>query len=212
MGLGERDPDGIVPGIGDEVHEIDALDSHEYWAGLDAEVAGIMLDRLSGHAGGRDALFALTEEPLPEERWPAPPSVPDDIAPAVAEVADLCDEWLRGVPDPELGAACRRLLARVVTGDPGVFRRRASAEGTAAAICWAIGQAHELFAAGGLRVKDLAANFGVSGSPASRARTLLRAAGLPQEPHGPVRLAPDMLTSSRRRWLISARDRYLDDL
>ena len=171
-----------------------------------------MLDRLSTQAGGRDALLALTEDPLPEEPWPLPPAVPEDIAPAVAEVAALCGDWLRGLPDPELGAACRQLLAHVVTGDPDIFRRRASMEGTAAALCWAVGQAHDLFSAGGLRVKDLATHFGVSGSPASRARTLLRAAGLPQEPYGPVRLAPDMLTSSRRRWLISTRDRYLDDL
>lgn len=212
VGLRDRDRDGVAPAVGAADDGVDALGSHEYWAGLDAEVAGIMLDRLSTQAGGRDALFALTEDPLPEEPWPLPPAVPEDIAPAVAEVAALCGDWLRGLPDPELGAACRQLLARVVTGDPDIFRRRASMEGTAAALCWAVGQAHDLFGAGGLRVKDLATHFGVSGSPASRARTLLRAAGLPQEPYGPVRLAPDMLTSSRRRWLISTRDRYLDDL
>jgi hypothetical protein len=212
VGFGDRDRHGVVPAVDAADDGIDALDSHEYWAGLDAEVADIMLDRLSTQAGGRDALFALTEDPLPEEPWPAPPAVPEDIAPAVAEVAGLCGDWLRGVPDPELGAACRRLLARVVTGDPDVFRRRASTKGTAAALCWAIGQAHDLFSVGGLRVKDLATHFGVSGSPASRARTLLRAAGLQQEPYGPVRLTPDMLTSSRRRWLIGTRDRYVDDL
>jgi hypothetical protein len=193
-------------------HGVDALDSHEYWAGLDAEVAEIMLDRLAGEVGGQDVLMALTDDPLPEEPWPTPPAMSDDIAPAVAEVAGLCDDWLDGLPDPELGAACRRLLARVVSGDPDVFRRRASVKGTAAALCWAVGQANDVFGAGGLRVKDLATHFGVSGSPSRRAQTLLRAAGLPQEPVGPVRLDPDVLTSSRRRWLISARDRYLDDL
>jgi hypothetical protein len=212
VGWRDRDRDGVVPAVGAADDGIDALDSHEYWAGLDAEVAGIMLDRLSTQAGGRDALFALTEDPLPEEPWPLPPAVPEDIAPAVSEVAALCGDWLRGLPDPELGAACRQLLARVVRGDPDIFRRRASMQGTAAALCWAVGQAHDLFSAGGLRVKDLATHFGVSGSPASRARTLLRAAGLPQEPYGPVRLAPEMLTSSQRKRLIAARERYVEDL
>jgi hypothetical protein len=212
LGLGAPQRKGVARVVGDVDDGIDLLDSHDYWADLDAKVAGSMLDQLAGQVGGEDALLALTDDPLPEQPWPASPAVPDDIAPVVAEVAGLCDDWVRGLPDPELTTACRRLLARVVARDPDVFRRRASLKGTAAALCWAVGQAHGVFGPGGLKVKDLATHFGVTGSPASRAGRLLRAAELPQEPYGPVRLDPDLLTSSRRRWLISTRDRYLDDL
>ena len=126
VGLRDRDRHGVVPAADAADDGVDVLDSHEYWAGLDAEVAGTMLDRLSTQAGGRDALFALTEDPLPEEPWPLPPAVPEDIA-RQAEVAGLCGDRLHGLPDPELGAACRQLLAapsRAIRASSGGGRRR----------------------------------------------------------------------------------------
>jgi len=97
-----------------------------------------------------------------------------------------------------------------------VFRRRGRADTAAAAGCWTIGKANELFtpSRGGMRAKDLLGHFGLAqGSVAQRAATLLKAAGI-QAVYGYYPAwdfhvgSPDLLVSSRRRRILEQRDRY----
>ncbi len=173
--------------------------------------AEAMLDSLGRQVGGRDALMALTDEPLPDERVLLD-RIPGDIEPQVRKVSDLCDRWCDEVTaSTECRTACRRLLGDVAAGEPKVFRRRARTDTTAAAICWLVGSANRLFESqhGGLLVKDLVSWFGLASSPSQRRRTLLGAAGIADEGWGPVRLGPRYLVSTYRRWLIELRERYI---
>ncbi|MGH9150003.1 MAG: DUF6398 domain-containing protein, partial [Acidimicrobiales bacterium] len=118
-----------------------------------------------------------------------------------------CDELL----DVEYRTACRRLLARAAAGDPGAFRRGARVDNSSAGILWAVGTANSLFSPslGALRVKDIAAFFGVNqGGINQRGRTLVRAAGIA---HYSGLGSPDYLAAAARRRLIERRDR-LDHL
>jgi hypothetical protein len=191
----------------------------EHGGDLDAEVAEIMLDSLAREVGGADVLRAMQDDPLPDEPFEAG-TAPGDIRDRVDEVAALCDGWFAALGDDERGVvelrtATRRLLAHIADTAPEVLRRRAKVEGTAAALCWAVASANRVFDGrpGSPRAGDLSAHFGVSGSPASRARTMLRAAGLAEHTDvGPVVLPPAMLTSAHRASVMESRDRWLGDL
>jgi Domain of unknown function (DUF6398) len=116
----------------------------------------------------------------------------------------------------EYRAACRRVLARAVRGDPAVFRRKGRSDTAAAAICWIVGKDNDLFtpSGGGLLVKDLMAHFGLAQSGVSqRAETLMKAAGFdPNARRWDLRLgAPELLVSRRRRHLIELREKYAAD-
>jgi hypothetical protein len=99
--------------------------------------------------------------------------VRDEVDEVLGLVERYCDEHL----DVEYRTACRRFLARAAAGDPDIFLR-GRAETAAAAVCWVVGKANDLFtpAEGGRTVKALMAGFGLTGSP-QRAGVLLRAAG-----------------------------------
>jgi Domain of unknown function (DUF6398) len=201
-----------------------ALDSGPPWD-LDedepidpAVIAEIILDSLQRTVGGVEALWQLDTEPLPDEdfRWEG---IPDDVRPAVGEILALCDRCSRELFDVEFRTASRRFLAMAARGDPRVFRRRARAEKAAAAVCWIIGKANELFRiyGSGILVKDLAAFFGIANSGASqRANALLKAAGISvSHDYGTWELAlgtPDMLVSKRRSDLVDMRERYLREV
>jgi hypothetical protein len=120
------------------------------------------------------------------------------------------------VLDREYRTAARRLLARIATGDAAVFRRKASPVVSAAAICWIIGKANELFGlyGHGMLVKDMMARFGLRSSAASqRAATFLKAAGINPDQLGAMRLgSADLLVSARRRNIMAARDRCRAEL
>ena len=184
-----------------------------------ASIADIMLDALASEVGGVDVLRNLDGRPLPNEPFDLD-AVPPDLAGPVGEILGLCDGWYAELGDDapavvELRTATRRLLAVLADRAPDSLVGRAAPAGTAAAVCWAVGSANVVFDGrpGSPRAKDLNAHFGRSGSPASRARTMLRPAGVgdPDAP-GPVVLAPEMLTSGRRSSVVAARDRWLADL
>jgi hypothetical protein len=208
-------------GLGDDVDVDDGMDGLGLGPDLDpfAGVADIMLDSLADEVGGPDVLRDLDDRPLPDEPF-ATAGVPPDLAGLIGEITALCDRWFvsLGEADPdvvELRTATRRLLARIVDRAPEVFRRRATIEGTAAAACWAVASANGLFDGrpGSPRAGDLSAHFGRSGSPSTRARTMLHAARLTDRgAYGPVVLPPEMLTSRRRGVVIAARDRWLAEL
>jgi hypothetical protein len=170
-----------------------------------------MLDTLRDAVGGDDALQALDTPPLPDEdfSWHG---IPGDVHARVAEVLMLCDGCCEALLDVEYRTACRRFLAVAASGDPDIFRRTARAETAAAAVCWVVGKANDLFTprySGNVLVKDVMAHFGLQGSVSQRATTLLKAGGFPGEFYGRIPLAsPDYLVSSRCQRIVADRERY----
>ena len=132
------------------------------WPLPEAEVPSypeIMLDTLRRAVGGEDALDKLDAVPLPDEPFAWAP-IPADIHARVTEVLRLVDRCCDELLDVEYRTACRRYLGRAAAADPEIFRRRSRAETAAAAICWGIGKANDLFN-GVMLVKDLMAHFGI---------------------------------------------------
>jgi hypothetical protein len=128
-------------------------------------------------------------------------------------VLALCDACCDDLLDGEHRTACRRLLARVATGEPAIFRRRARSETGAAAICWLVGNANDSFDPGysRLMVKDLVAHFGLSGTPSQRALTMLRAIGIEHGYVGDHSLgSPEYLVAAQRQRIIEQRERHLE--
>jgi hypothetical protein len=179
-------------------------------------IGKVMLASLRRAVGGEEALAALPVEALPDEAfvWDG---IPEDIAAKVSEILTRCDRCCDELLDVEYRTACRRYLAKVATGDPEVLRRRGRADTAAAAVCWTIGKANDLFTptGGAMLVKDLMAHFPLTQSSVSqRATTLMRAAGVESDwgiyPAWDVQLGdPDLLVASRRRRIIELRDRFV---
>lgn len=169
-----------------------------------------MLDTLCFVVGGEDALEKLDADPLPDEPF-AWEGVPADVHERVAEVLGLVDRCCDELLDVEYRTACRRFLARAAAAGPRIFRRGGRAETAAAAICWVIGKANDLFY-GEMLVKDLVGHFGIGqGSIAQRSQPLLRAIGVdPHHQFGGMALgSPDYLISVRRRRILALRENYL---
>ncbi|MGB8995565.1 MAG: DUF6398 domain-containing protein [Pseudonocardiaceae bacterium] len=181
------------------------------WPPFEAELPSFpeaMLDTLR-RAVGEDALDNLDTAPLPDEPFHWDP-IPADIHERVADVLRLVDRCCDELLDVEYRTACRRYLGRAAAADPEIFRRRSRADTAAAAICWCIGKANDLFPAGML-VKDLTGHFGIGqGSVSARNEPLLRAIGVdPHDRYGSMHLgSPDYLTSVRRERIRALRDQY----
>jgi hypothetical protein len=169
-----------------------------------------MLDSLALDVGGPIQLERLDDDPLPDEpfRWEG---IPDDVTARVHEVLALTDPCCEEMLDFEYRTACRRVLARVASREPEVFRRKGRAETAAAALVWIIGKANDLFEqrTGGMQVRDLMCHFGLGqSSVAPRAATMLRAGGFHDDTYI-VRLgSPDYLVAARRRRIIKMRNGY----
>lgn len=169
-----------------------------------------MLDDLAAAVGGRDQLDQLDDTPLPDEPFDWT-DIADDISERVAEVLALTDRCCTELLDGEYRTASRRLLARVASGDPAQFRRKARTETAAAAVVWIVGKANGLFETrtGGshIRVNDLTQHFGVKGV-SQRAGTMLRGGGFRDDTYRVQLGAPDFLTADRRQRIVRQRDRY----
>lgn len=197
--IGAVDPEGPW-----ELPEEEEFDLSEY-----------MLEVLRAEVGGEKTLASLNTDPLPDEdfNWAG---IAEDVHARVSEVLSLCDRCCDEMLSGEYRTACRRYLALVAGGDPGVFRRRGSAQTAAAAVVWTIGTANELFhpGRGSMRVKDLLPHFGITqGGVSQRAATLMKASRLRDaNDHASawdIKLGtPDLLVCSRRRRIIEQRDRY----
>jgi Domain of unknown function (DUF6398) len=169
-----------------------------------------MLDWLALDVGDRIQLDQLDDNPLPDEpfRWVG---IPDDATARVQQVLALADRCCEEMLDFEYRTACRRVLARVASTDPEIFRRKGRAETAAAALVWIVGKANDLFElrTGGMQVRDLMSHFGLGqGSVSQRAATMLRAGGFHDDTYY-VRLgSPDYLVAARRRRIITMRNGY----
>lgn len=193
---------------------VDALDPDAQWSSLAAELGlpdygTAVIERLRHAVGGKEALDALDDAPLPDEPfdWSG---IPDDVHDRVAEALELCDRCCDELLDVEYRTATRRVLARIARNGPEVFRRRGRSDTAAAAICWSVGTVNDLFSAsrGRLSQKALLAHFGVQGSISSRAHTLLAAGGFPRPMGGLTLGSADYLVSRRRRRIIDTRARH----
>ena len=169
-----------------------------------------MLDWLALDVGDPIQLDQLDDDPLPDEpfRWDG---ISDDVTARVHEVLAFIDRCCEEMLDLEYRTACRRVLARVASREPDVFRRKGRAETAAAALVWIVGKANDLFEqrTGGMQVRDLMSHFGLGqSSVAQRAATMLRAGGFNDDTYI-VRLeSPDYLVAARRRRIIKMRDKY----
>ena len=103
-----------------------------------------MLRWLVLDVGDQIQLDQLDDNPLPDEpfRWEG---IPDDVTARVHEVLAFADRCCEEMLDFEYRTACRRVLARVATKGPEVFRRTGRAETAAAALVWTVGKANDLF-------------------------------------------------------------------
>lgn len=183
-------------------------------AALDADqpqfLEDSLLDHLAVDVGGREQLDRLDAAPLPDEpfHWAG---IPDDVSARVAEVLALIDRCCAEVLDTEYRTACRRVLARVATGDPEVFRRQGRVETAAAAVVWIVGKANGLFEKRPgqihLQVKELMSQMGLgNGTVSQRAATMLRAGGFPGDTYVVCLGSPDLLIAAHRQWLVTERD------
>jgi hypothetical protein len=124
-----------------------------------------MLDWLALDVGGPIQLERLDDDPLPDKPfwWEG---IPDDVTARVHEVLVLIDRCCEEMLDFEYRTACRRVLARVASQGPEVFRRKGRAETAAAALVWTVGKANDLFEqrTGGMQVTDLMNHFGLGKS------------------------------------------------
>ncbi|SDY77417.1 hypothetical protein SAMN05661080_04566 [Modestobacter sp. DSM 44400] len=173
----------------------------------------VLLDDLRRAVGGEQALASLDTSPLPDEPFDWQ-EVPDDVHERVAEVLALVDRCCTELFDVELRTAARRLLARVAAADPEIFRRRSRAEGSAAAICWIVATANDVFRDRDLTVKQLTSWFGIAGTPSTRAKPLLTAIGVDPDgyAYGDGHLgSPDYLTGDHRAGMVAGRDSLRDD-
>lgn len=164
-----------------------------------------MLEVIGRAVGGAEALDGLGTEPLPDEGFDWT-ELPADIHGRVAEVLDQVDGCCTALFDTEFRTACRRLLARIASGDPEIFRRKAAAR--TAAVCWIAGQANNSFQRQGLYVKDLMAYFGLTGTVSQRAEVLLRAVGADWRYGGHDLGDPELLVAARRAELVDIREYY----
>jgi hypothetical protein len=169
-----------------------------------------MLGWLALDVGDQTQLDRLDDNPLPDEpfQWEG---IPDDVTARVHEVLALTDRCCEEILDIEYRTACRRVLARVASKGPEVFRRTGRAETAAAALVWTVGKANDLFErrTGGMQVRDLMSHFALrQSSVAPRSATMLRAGGFRDDTYI-VRLgAPDYLVAARRRRIIKMRNGY----
>ena len=160
----------------------------------------------------QQAIAGFDEKPLPDEEFDWT-DVAEEIRPAVAAILQQCDGCADALFDVEHRTAMRRFLARAARNDPRAFARKGSAVRGAAAVAWVIATGNRTAGVWSAEVttKDLLAHFGIGGSVSDRARTLMRAAGIPTG-HGtssPELGDPGLLVSTRRMSLMQSRDRAL---
>ena len=166
--------------------------------------------------GGPDVLWALDNEPLPDEPFDWSSVAPADV-PFVGEVLAAADECCDALLDVEYRTIARRLLARVAARDPKPFRRRPDARRCAAALVWLTLQTNWVFARRQFTAQHVFRWFGV-GNCADRGRTLCAAAGFDPTavrslPYWGKALAlgePDLLHSRVRDLLVVCRDELIE--
>lgn len=209
-------PAGTVAGLRDLAFDSpwdNALDDHvedDVWDGFS------MRTHLEREVGGPDALAALDDVPLPDEPfdWTV---VPDDVRDRLSEILALVDGCCDELLDVEHRTAARRVLARICSHGPEVFRRRGANSTAAAGIVLWVCSMNRTWKLGGRRIsqKALLDHFGLKSSVTGRADTLIKAAGFPRY-HNPwgvevVPGSPEYLVARKRRDILASLARLEDD-
>jgi hypothetical protein len=192
---------------GDEESDLDHLE-----LGIadpeDLDIDQIMWEVLVRAVGDEAALETLDAAPLPDEPFDWS-DIPADVHDNVEQILTRCDHCCDALFDTELRTACRRVLARVASGDPQAFRRKGKPATAAAAICWITAKANDRLSYAETTAKELVEWFGVGSNPGARAQTFLKAGGWQPQHYGRMDLAsPAYLTGGHRRHLIELRERY----
>ncbi|MFD4421372.1 DUF6398 domain-containing protein [Agromyces sp. NPDC058484] len=194
--LGDGDDDDFDEDFDEDFHDDETLD--EYFLRLWADTVG-----------GLDSLRNLDASPLPVEELD-PSAVAGDIRDAVAHVGQLVAEACDALYDEEFRTVCYRMLSRIASADPGIFRRKGRLETAAAAVIWIASKNNAAFGVyGDVTVKAMMAQLGLTGSPAQRAQPMLAALGVARPFDWTLHAAlgdPELLTSSYRRWIVERRD------
>ncbi len=203
---GRLGPAGFAPSDSQESDSLAVDQPADDDDGDPAEVLRYLLWRtLQEQVGGAEELATLDVGALPDEtfRWEG---IADDVAATMTAILKVLDPRAQQIGGTEFRTACRRLLARTATGDPEVFRRRARADTTAAAICWISARANRLLSTkiGAFNATKLWQSFGVNPA-AGRARTLMVAGGM--DPDGDGLGSAELLTSGTRERIVERRDR-----
>jgi hypothetical protein len=166
-----------------------------------------VLDGLREAVG--DALDTLDDAPLPDEPLNLA-RINSGLHHTLHVIAELTDRCCADLLDAEHATACRRLIRDIAARRPDILRR-ARVDTTAAGIVWIIAKANRTFSQrpGGLTAKAVGDWFGLGNNAAQRAPTLLQALNIPGQRYRDVRLrSPRYLTSTRRRQIITTRDRH----
>jgi hypothetical protein len=163
-------------------------------------------DQFALEVGGHDVLERLDTKPLPDEPFDWS-SVPGDLQARVTTLLELIDGACAEFFDVECRTAARRLLARVVAGNPDVLRRRARDEITAACVVWLVGRGNDRFDQR-VQVKEMLAWFGIPNAALSqRGRVIADAAGVPLAEYGYPLGDVALLDSGHRAWILERQER-----
>jgi hypothetical protein len=205
------DSDRWAPPYDDEPWST-ALDDEPWSTALDERPFSykeLLRGPLQEMVGGQAALESLDDEPLPDETF-AGEGIEADVALRVGEVVVVCDRFADDVLDVEYRTAFRRFLARVAVRDAELFRRPDKSEAEkAAAVCWSVGRANNLFAAQDgprLRVKEMMGHFGLSGTVSVLGKAMIRGGGFVVG-YDATLGSPKYLVSRRRREIMDERDK-----
>lgn len=169
---------------------------------------------LAGRAGGHEALMALDAQPLPDEEADLE-SVPAEVRATARDVLDLVDPVAARLLGTEFRTACRRLLVRAAVEDPSVLQGVAAERlpRTAAALAWAAGQIGQVVGPHAtVKVRDLLAEFGLSGTVAQQGKPFLWAIGLRDLSQAYYGGPPDLQISPVREQTVRLRQNVLRDL
>lgn len=178
------------------------------------------LEWLDDVCGGREAVHALTAEPLDAGGCELPTDAGADGRSRLEATADLLDAVAERWFDPEMATALPRALVRVWAEEPEAVLHARSAAHLAGGLCWAVGKANGCFHPQGpltmARVQEaLALSSSISGYGATVRRALIgfRTAGRERwwRPDGVPALEPlgdpGLLCSATRARLVRVRDR-----
>jgi hypothetical protein len=172
--------------------------------------------------GDRDAVLALTGDPLEDE-----PDLPEAETPQararLSAVAELLDAVAAGCFDPESAVAFRTCLVRVWLREPEVVLHAASAAHVAGGVAWLVAKANGFLGARGrITVTRLKESLGLHPSPSTYGKVVQGAlvgyrdfeaqrTGRVYELPDLLPLGlPDLLVGQTRRTLCRARDRALE--
>ncbi|QDP94872.1 hypothetical protein FOE78_02115 [Microlunatus elymi] len=175
-----------------------------------ARIADSMINNLAIKVGGEELLEEVDVVALPDEPLSLD-GIDETIADRVLEAGQHIDEACNALLEQEMRTAARRILHDVAVNDPTIFSRRGRMDTAAAAICWITlinNCGNPMLHQTQIPIKELRNHFG-GGTPSQRAKPMLEALGLPPSQGSPFDLGDlRYLTSSTRREIVQARERY----